>query len=217
MQRYTLTYLRKLVDITRKKSGNISLQRLLQRLAILNSQFPTTKERDTMSDENGNNNNGSELAIVDPIQESGMLQLFGKDADQFETHSFNLADPTESMMYVNAVGGEAMQLSEFDGDTIEVSYYYAKPIQFAAGKNDTRYAEGELISGIRCVLVTPDGLQFYTTSPTQIKTIGALHKTPLGKKRFNPPIRFRLGKTRTRQGWYTQTLTIVPPEPKKPA
>lgn len=150
------------------------------------------------------------IAVVEPLSEASLVPIFGKDVDPYEVHSFNMADPVQSLQYVNAVGGETKPLRKFEGDVIEVSFYYVKPISFSAGKNDPRYAEGEIINGLRCVLVTPNGEQYHTTSPTQIKMIGAVHKTPLGKKEFKPPLRFRIGEQQTRQGWETQTLTLLP-------
>lgn len=156
------------------------------------------------------------LAVIDPIEESSIVPLFGQGTDPYEVHSFNLSDAIESLLYVNAVGGESTPLSEHKGDFIDVSYYYAKPISFVAGPNDSRYAPGELIKGVRLVLVTPEGEQLHTTSPTAIKTVGALHRTPIGKKKFNPPIRLKLGKVKTRGNFNAQTLTVVPREVAKP-
>lgn len=146
---------------------------------------------------------GHEVATFMPVHESALSMLFAGCNDAAEVHNFDLRNEEDQLAYISAGAGESFPLVDQAGKEIGVVAYHARPVQYV------QQTTGELVAGVRCVLLTEDGLFLSTCSPSAIRTIGLIANTRPRGQRWNPPIRLSVKKQRTSNGHNCLILTPV--------
>jgi hypothetical protein len=129
--------------------------------------------------------------------------MFAGADDNAEVHNFNLQDEADQLAYIGAGAGESFPLVDQAGKEISVVAYHARPVQYV------QQTTGELVAGVRCVLLTEDGRFLSTCSPSAIRTIGLIANTRPKGQRWSPPIRLNVKKHRTGSGFNCLILTPV--------
>jgi hypothetical protein len=154
----------------------------------------------------------AELMPLTATEETRLAALFPDAQDRPEIHNFDLSDPQQSLLYVCAGAGDSEQLAELVGDVIDIVHYHARPVQFV------RIETGELVSGVRCVLVDTLGRCYSTCSPSAIRTIGLLARTRPAGLPFTPPIPVKVNQQATASKRKCLILSpVIPAAPKAPA
>lgn len=125
------------------------------------------------------------LAEREQMTEGTLQQFFGPVGDPYERTNLNPADETESLLYLAAVGGETLKLSQLKESELNIVFFHAKTAEFVNRKT------AEVTNGIRCVFIDDQGVVYSTTSVSAIRTIAAKARMGGGLQRWDPPLKVK--------------------------